>query len=56
MSLQNICLDETLTVKEIFEFYGTLNNMNNKEIESRISELNKFLKLPDVNSYINKIR
>lgn len=51
-----MCLEETLTVKEIFEFYGNLYNMSNNEIDRRIHEINKFLHLPNLNNFIGKIR
>ncbi|VVC31700.1 AAA+ ATPase domain,P-loop containing nucleoside triphosphate hydrolase,ABC transporter-like,ABC [Cinara cedri] len=52
---QDTCLETTLTIKETFKYYGSLYSMNNTDIENRIDELNKFLILPNLNTYINKI-
>lgn len=56
MILKNLCLEETLTIRETFEYYGTLYSMCNEKIQRRIDELNKFLQLPNLNSFINEIR
>lgn len=45
-----------MTIKETFEYYGTLYNMSKKNIANRIDELNTFLHLPSLSSYINEIR
>ncbi|XP_025415790.1 ABC transporter G family member 23-like isoform X1 [Sipha flava] len=52
---QDLCLEDTLSTKETFEYYGKLYNMSKKDITSRINELNKFLQLPNLNSYINEL-
>lgn len=54
--LKDLCLDESLTIKETFEYYGTLYNMKKKHIKSRIDELNRYLQLPDLDRYIKDIR
>lgn len=54
--VKDLCLEETMTVKETFEYYGTLYNMSKKNIDNRIAELNTYLHLPDLNSYIEEIR
>lgn len=53
---QNLCLEDVLTIKEIFEYYGTLYSMTKNQIECRIKTLNKVLQLPDLNQYIQNIR
>jgi len=49
-------LESTLTIKETFEYYGTLYNMNKKEIKIKVDELIAFLQLPNLNSLIQDIR
>lgn len=53
---KDLCLDNLLTIKEIMDYYGTLYEMTKEQIESRIKELNIFLQLPNMNSYIKDIR
>ncbi|VVC27807.1 ABC transporter-like,P-loop containing nucleoside triphosphate hydrolase,AAA+ ATPase domain,ABC [Cinara cedri] len=52
---QDLCLDEKLTIKETFEYYGSLYAMRKKKIAKRIDELMIFLKLPDFNSLISNL-
>ncbi|XP_025200634.1 ABC transporter G family member 23-like [Melanaphis sacchari] len=52
---QDLCLEVTLTVKETFEYYGSLYKMCKKNIKNKLDELNEFLQLPDLDSYINEI-
>ncbi|KAE9545466.1 hypothetical protein AGLY_001009 [Aphis glycines] len=52
---QNLCLESTLTIKETFEYYGTIYNMDKKNIDTKIDELNTFLQLPNLNSLIKDI-
>lgn len=52
---QNLCLESTLTIKETFEYYGTIYNMDKKNINIKIDELNAFLQLPNLNSLIKDI-
>lgn len=52
---QDLCLEHTLTIKEMFEYYGTLYNMTKKQIDGRVDELTRFLQLPDTNKYIKNI-
>ncbi|XP_008188488.1 ABC transporter G family member 23-like [Acyrthosiphon pisum] len=52
---QSLCLESTLTIREIFEYYGTLYNMNKKDIEIKKEELIAFLQLPKLNSLIKDI-
>lgn len=56
MILKNLCLESTLTIKETFEYYGTIYNMDKKNINTKIDELNAFLQLPNLNSLIKDIR
>lgn len=53
---KDLCLDVNLTIKETLEYYGTLYAMSKAHIAERIKELTQFLKLPDFNSYIGKLR
>ncbi|XP_060878331.1 ABC transporter G family member 23-like [Metopolophium dirhodum] len=52
---QDLCLEVTLTIKETFEYYGSLYRMSKINIKNKLDELNEFLQLPDLNSYINEI-
>eukprot|EP00102_Acyrthosiphon_pisum_P025305 XP_016662515.1 PREDICTED: ABC transporter G family member 23-like isoform X2 [Acyrthosiphon pisum] len=52
---QSLCLESTLTIRELFEYYGTLYNMNKKDIEIKKEELIAFLQLPNLNSLIKDI-
>ncbi|XP_060841435.1 ABC transporter G family member 23-like isoform X1 [Rhopalosiphum padi] len=52
---QNLCLEGTLSIKETFEYYGTLYSMDKKNIDIKIDELNTFLQLPNLNSLIKDI-
>lgn len=54
--LKDICMERNLTVWETFEFYGMLYKMDKKQIKSKIAELDKFLQLPHMNSFIGDIR
>lgn len=53
---KDLCMEETLTVRETFEYYGSLYNMSVNKIENRVAELDKFLKLPDFSSFIKSVR
>lgn len=53
---KDLCLDNLLTIKEIMDYYGTLYDMTKEQIKSRVEELNIFLQLPNMNSYIKDIR
>ncbi|XP_060841940.1 ABC transporter G family member 23-like isoform X1 [Rhopalosiphum padi] len=52
---QDICLEDTLTIKETFEYYGSLYRMSKTKIKNKLDEITVFLQLPDLNSYINEI-
>ncbi|KAL5245483.1 hypothetical protein ACI65C_012893 [Semiaphis heraclei] len=52
---QDLCLEVTLTIKETFEYYGSLYRMSKINIKNKLDELNEFLKLPDINSFMNEI-
>lgn len=54
--LKDLCLENTLTLKETFEYFGSLYDMSKKNIEKRVAELNTFLQFPNMNSYIKDIR
>jgi ABC-type Na+ transport system ATPase subunit NatA len=54
--LKNLCLEGTLTIKETFEYYGTLYSMDKKNIDIKIDELNTYLQLPNLNSLVKDIR
>lgn len=54
--LKDLCLDGKLTIRETFEYYGTIYKMKRTEIKNRINELQRILSLPDLNSYIEDIR
>lgn len=53
---QDLCLENVLTIREIFDYYGSLYGMTKEDIASRIDILNKFLQIPDLKQYINNIR
>ncbi|XP_060879231.1 ABC transporter G family member 23-like isoform X2 [Metopolophium dirhodum] len=50
-----IYASSTLTIRETFEYYGTLYNMKKKDIEIKKDELIAFLQLPNLNSLIKDI-
>jgi len=54
--LKSLCLESILTIRETFEYYGALYNMNKKDIKIKKDELIAFLQLPNLNSLIKDIR
>uniref|UniRef100_A0A2H8TY93 ABC transporter G family member 23 n=1 Tax=Melanaphis sacchari TaxID=742174 RepID=A0A2H8TY93_9HEMI len=52
---QDLCLESTLTIKETFEYYGTLYAMKKNKIKRKIDEINAFLQLPNLNSLVKDI-
>ncbi|XP_050422032.1 ABC transporter G family member 23-like [Adelges cooleyi] len=52
---QELCLENTLTIKETFEYYGALYNMSKNKLLNKMDELNVCLQLPDKHSYIKDI-
>lgn len=49
-------MDNNLTIKEMFEYYGMLYTMSKTQVAKRINELSNFLKLPDFKSFIGELR
>lgn len=56
MFFEDICLDDSLTVQESLEYYGSLYKMSKEKIKSRMDELSKLLQLSFMKNYIKNLR